>query len=114
MKYINLYENIENYIKPKYWLLDYYIKDNHSHSYSLYPDEESVQNAIITIINDERGEFEEEWNDEMYFTNYDDAIDWYEKTFSDIKIIYHKVALKDHFDGGPDLKRMRDIRKYNL
>ena len=111
MKHLKLFENR----RQEFWLFDYHIKDNHEHSYYLFPDKESAENSIIMTINNERQELEtNSWSDEMFFTEMDEAMDWYEKNFNEIEIRYDRITLSSHYDGGEELRKHREIKKYNL
>jgi len=91
MKHLELFEN-KKY--KDFWLVDYFVKDNHEHSYHLFPDLESAENWIITVVNNERDELEENYTDDMFFTDVDEAMEWYENTFRDIELSYHRIYLK--------------------
>jgi hypothetical protein len=112
MKHLEIFEN-KKY--KDFWLVDYFYKDDHEHSYNLFPDLESAEIWIITIINNEREELEQEnYNDNMFFTDIDEAMEWYEGTFNDIELSYHHIYLKSKLTPGDKLKMMRDSKKYNL
>ena len=113
MKHLKIFENQKNY----YWIVDYCIIDDDSHSYHLFPDKESAEIYIIHIINEER-EAIENLTDDKYFTEIDKALNWYEKTFKDIEITYDKILLEEKFEGSAKFIAMRSLRrnakKYNL
>ena len=110
MKHLQLFENVGD----NFWLVVYNIL-NGDISYTLYPDEESAENHIITVVNQERRDLEQDnYNDDMFFSDVEDAMDWYDDTFSNITMTYHKIKLSSHFTGSDKLKRMKDIKKYNL
>ena len=104
MKHLKLFENVGD----TFWLVQ------QGDSFTLYPDEESAKNLIISICNEEIGEY----TDDMYFTDVDSALDWYrdEKSgglVSDV-LDYYDVKLQPSYEGDKKLKKMREIKKYNL
>ena len=114
MKHLKLYENIN----PTYWMLNYYNKDSDENSYSLYPDKDSVENAILEIVNDERKEYldaeEQEYDDDMIFIYMEDALKWYQNNFSDIEISYENVTLSNKMETNEKIKKLRTLKNYNL
>jgi hypothetical protein len=112
MKHLKLFENQEY---KEFWLVDYYIKDNNEHNFHLFEDEESAEIWVITVVNQEREEIDENYTDDMFFTEAYDALDWYEDHFSDIDLSYRKIKLSKPLKGISDkLQRLRDAKKYNL
>lgn len=113
MKHIKTFENNSE----DYWLFVYDIKNGDA-SYTLYPDQESCENSIIDIINEERESYEieeeNEYNEDMIFTDINEALDWYNDTFSDITITYHSLHLSPKYSGSEKIKKLRTTRNYNL
>jgi hypothetical protein len=110
-------EFFENKARQEFWLFKYIINNNNMDmSLHLYPDRESAEIAVLTTINDERMELEgDSYNQStMYFIDVDEALNWYEDTFTDTIITYDKISLSSPLTPGPELKRMREIKKYNL
>jgi len=114
MKHIKVFEQIK---EQELWLMIYDIIKGES-NYMVFDDEESCKNTIIDIINDERSELyksrEEDYTDDKYLTDYDDAINWYELTIMDATINYQKIKISPKFDGSERFKRLKETRKYNL
>ena len=112
MRHLELFENKEH---KRFWLFDYFIKESNSHTYKLYPDKESCEIAIITIINEERlGTEGNRYTEDMYFTEIGEAQDWYEQNYNDVVIDYYELTLSKKLTPGPKLKMMRNAKKYNL
>lgn len=110
MKHLNLFN--EN-VNTDFWLMTYDITNDYT-TYHLFSDEESCKNMILDIINEERGDYDENYSDEKYFTDAIEAMTWYHKTFNDIKISYEKIELKEKYEGSKKLQLMKSTRKYNL
>jgi len=107
MKHLKLFENNNN----EFWLVDYYIIEDNSHDYTLLPDEQSAENYIISLINDEKRNLDGE-ND--IFIYVDDAINWYNNTFFDINITYEKIQLSSKIKLDDKIEKLRVLNKYNL
>lgn len=112
MKHLKLFENSN---QNTFWLFDYY--DGMEHSYLLFSNEEDCKNYIIETINDERKDFEENYyngyDDSMYFTDVDEAIEWSSDNNSDVVLSYDEVELHN-YKMNNKLKKMKEIKKYNL
>ena len=112
MKVLKLYEKIEDKYDTFYWLVTY-LEDGIISPY-LYPDEESAKNACIHLINtDRRQMLGHNYNENSVFTDFHEAMFWFEKNVS-IKITIEKVPLRKPYQGSLDMIRIRDAKKYNL
>lgn len=113
MKHIKTFENNSE----NYWLFVYDIKDGDT-SYSLYPDQETCENNIIDIINEERENYEidneVEYTEDMIFTEIDEALEWFEDNFKGVTITYHSLHLSPRYSGSEKIKKLRTTRNYNL
>ncbi len=110
MKHLKIFENEK---KRMYWIVIYQIKCSEA-NIILYPDEESAKNSIIMTINEERDDYVDEYTEDMIFTDCDDALDWYQRFFSDIDISYERIILSSHFELSSEVKMLKQSRKYNL
>jgi hypothetical protein len=118
MKYLKTI--VENK-QEEFWLLIYDDLNDHIHSYLFY-DFNSLESYGLDIINTERKEFEDESYDEeeMYFTDLWNAVEWCNDNFKDIQITYKKIKPIEHFD--KKLQTIKNIgkdayysgKKYNL
>lgn len=112
MKHLRLFENTND---ETFWIVDYNIVADYENSYTLFPDEESAKDYIITIINEEREDCDvcDDDTPEL-FIDYDTATDWYEDMFNDIRLSYNEIALYKNFEMDDRVKKLREIQKYNL
>lgn len=114
MKHLKLFENTQQ----TFWLYCYTVIDGNSQDFYLYPDKESVENHILSVINGEREELSintgEEYDDYMYFTDVEEALEWYKEEYDDVIISYKEITLEDKVEADEKLKKMRTLRKYNL
>ena len=107
-----LYENVENQV----WLVQLFDSNQVLLSTEVCQDEESVENYIINLANDDRKDIsensEEDYTEDMIFIYVDDVIKWYQNS-NDIEIMYHPEKVRnDKLD--EQIIRLRETRKYNL
>jgi len=103
----------ENIAGQEFWLFQYHITSE-DHYYALFSNEDSARNNVIETINDERKDYEPEYTDDMFFSDYNEAIKWHELYSPDNKVYYEKIELQPNFEGSEKLKKLKKIRNYRL
>jgi hypothetical protein len=119
MKYLKTFEKnlLEDIVKYQNNMLDnesffivQYVEEGIITPY-LLPDRESAENWTVHLINkDRRQMLGHNYNNKMVFTDFSEAMFWYEKNV-DIKIQIQEVKLKKPFEGDQDMIKMRELKK---
>lgn len=116
MKYLELFEAK----KPTYWIVNYYLKDNRQFNSLLFNNKESAELYLIELINNIRVEYEEThknrfskpYNDDIYFTKIDEALDWFQAKIFDIDIEYKDISVSDDFEPSLEFQRIKKEREF--
>ena len=111
MKHLKLFENK----RQTFWLMEYYIRSEDMHTYELHSNKESVELAILEIINREKADaIGDEEYDKIYFTEVEEALNWFNGWDDDTEISYTLLKLEESLKVSEELQKARDIKKYNL
>jgi len=102
MKHLKIFENSS----INYWLLHF---DDEYDDFKLFSNKQSLENYILDMINEELEE-----NDLEPIINLRDAINWYNDTSDTTTIDYKQLTLINNYKLPEKLKRLKEVKKYNL
>jgi len=112
MKHLKLFENDETL----YCLVDWHGLGSNDHSFSLFATQQEAEDYIIDCINDEKETYDEDEGKPFeMFIDYDEASDWLYANVENLEmtISYQRIPLET-FEPSKEMKRLRELKKYNL
>jgi hypothetical protein len=115
MKYIKRYENVGD----RLWIVIYEDLDDERDSFQkLFNNKESAENYYIYFANEKKYDYykyvKEELDEKDYLLTVEDVDKWLDFRSSMYNLTYKEIEILDKFELPDEIRRLRDVKKYNL
>jgi len=115
MKYIKTYENVGEQL----WIVIYDNFDFIGHNFQkLFNDKESAENFFIAFANEKKYDDytrkKRNFDENDYLLSVEDTYKWLGSEIHGFDIKYESIEVLGKFELSDDIKRLRNVKKYNL